>query len=174
MCCEVVWRKSGSYAWLCRCSYSVWGQRIVSLHSIKALKLDLNSVDRCNSIKISSHESQKETLIAKFPQLFDERRTGECINFTDELHLKDGAIPQFCNPQELDRLVDQKISKSIDTSGRAIPIVVVPKANRAFRIDADFRMGLNSQLEVDQYHIPTMQELSGKLQDTYIFKNRSF
>ncbi|KII70498.1 hypothetical protein RF11_05567 [Thelohanellus kitauei] len=41
----------------------------------------------------------------------------------------------------------QMSNKSLIDSGRAIPIVVVPKANRAFRIDADFRMGLNSQLE---------------------------
>ncbi|KII60516.1 hypothetical protein RF11_05590 [Thelohanellus kitauei] len=44
---------------------------ILGLDFIKTLKLDLNSIDRCNSIEIGSHESQKEALFKMFTQLFD-------------------------------------------------------------------------------------------------------
>ncbi|KII69716.1 hypothetical protein RF11_06400 [Thelohanellus kitauei] len=57
----------------------------------------------------------------------------------------------------------------VETSEWTSPIVVVPKHNGQIRICADFRVGLNSQLHVERYPIPSMDELLIKLKDMNIF-----
>ncbi|XP_036334842.1 uncharacterized protein K02A2.6-like [Rhagoletis pomonella] len=65
---------------------------------------------------------------------------------------------------EIERLVKAEVLKPIRVSEWAAPIVVVRKPNGKFRICADFKVALNSQIQNDRYPIPRIEELFHKLQ----------
>ncbi|KII65847.1 Transposon Ty3-I Gag-Pol polyprotein [Thelohanellus kitauei] len=97
------------------------------------------------------------------------------------LHPKRDSTPKFSKTrsipyalyqkvkEELNILVQNRIIEQFETSNWAFPIVVVPKLNGELRICADFRAGLSSQLDIEQYPIHTMEELLLKLKDMNIF-----
>ncbi|KII72609.1 Retrovirus-related Pol polyprotein from transposon 17.6 [Thelohanellus kitauei] len=66
------------------------------------------------------------------------------------------------------------VLETVETSEWASPIVVVPKANGQIRICGDFRVGLNSQLHVERYPIPSMHELLIKLKEMNIFSRLDY
>ena len=87
------------------------------------------------------------------------------------LSLKVGAQPRFHRPRSVPFAVKQKVSKELDqleTSGVvckvehakwAAPIVPVPKKDGSFRICGDYKVTVNSFLNVEPYPLPKPADL---------------
>ncbi|KII60621.1 hypothetical protein RF11_13340 [Thelohanellus kitauei] len=74
--------------------------------------------------------------------------------------------------EELNRQVEKDFLTLIHHSGWAFSIVVVQKPNRLVRIPSDFRNGLNSQINDEQYPLPKIDDLLLKLKDTGVLSKR--
>ncbi|KAK9681283.1 Reverse transcriptase (RNA-dependent DNA polymerase) [Popillia japonica] len=84
---------------------------------------------------------------------------------------KEGATPGFVKSRpvpfalldkienELDLLVNEGILSKVDNSLWASPIVPVSKSNGDIRICGDFKVSINQYLLVDEYQLPTIDEL---------------
>ena len=91
------------------------------------------------------------------------------------VHLKPEAKPVFHKPQphpfaikrkdkdELDSPETRGVLKRVSFSPWTAPIVALNKPNGSIRICGDFK-GLNRNIDVDQYPIPTLDSLLEKLQ----------
>ncbi|KII66515.1 Transposon Ty3-G Gag-Pol polyprotein [Thelohanellus kitauei] len=126
-------------------------------------------------------KNEKEQLIHRFKPLFDDSRVGRCNNFEARLHLKEGAsltLNKSCKlpfglyqtvKNEISRLVHLKILEPVEISEWVFPILLVPKSYSILRVCTYFRVGLISQLMVEKYPIPTIDELLLRLKDTKFF-----
>ena len=65
--------------------------------------------------------------------------------------------------RELERLEDEGVLIKVEFSCWATPIVPVPKKDGTFHICGDFRVTVNSALEVDQHPIPKPEEIFASL-----------
>uniref|UniRef100_A0A5S6R3Z1 Reverse transcriptase domain-containing protein n=1 Tax=Trichuris muris TaxID=70415 RepID=A0A5S6R3Z1_TRIMR len=91
------------------------------------------------------------------------------------MQLKAGARPRFLKARpmpfacidlvkkEIDRLTESVIWIPVKSSVWAAPIVVVPKPTESIRICGDFKLSVNSQLEVEHYPIARIEEIFHKL-----------
>lgn len=70
---------------------------------------------------------------------------------------------------EINRLVSIDILEPVNYSEWASPIVVVKKPNNSIRLCADFKVTLNSQIDVGRYPIPRIEDLFHKLQGGQYF-----
>lgn len=70
---------------------------------------------------------------------------------------------------EIDRLVEIGILKSVDFSKWATPIVPVIKKDGSVRICGDFKITINPVLEIDQFPLPRIDDLFSRLQGGAIF-----
>ena len=89
--------------------------------------------------------------------------------------MQPGAAPKFCKPRsvpyatkqavenELDRLESSGILEKVSYSEWAAPIVVVPKKDGKIRLCGDYKVTVNSALEVDQYPLPRPDDLFATL-----------
>ena len=86
-----------------------------------------------------------------------------------------GVAPKFCKPRsvpfatkqavedELDRLESSGILEKVSYSEWAAPIVVVPKKDGKIHLCDDYKVTVNSALEVDQYPLPRPDDLFATL-----------
>ncbi len=65
--------------------------------------------------------------------------------------------------EELDRLEKEGILVRVSSSEWATPIVPVPKGDGRIRLCGDYKVTVNSSLEVDQYPLPKPDELFASL-----------
>lgn len=65
--------------------------------------------------------------------------------------------------KEIDRLINLQILKPVDQSEYASPIVPVLKRDGSVRLCVDYSVSINKQLVIDQYPLPTVNELFAKL-----------
>ena len=132
------------------------------------------SIFNSSGTKLQAYEWKKNPAIA-------DLATGAPVVVKDELgtvqpyqatlHVQLNAKPRFFKPrpvpfaiknatgQELDHLEKQGIIKRVDHSKRAAPIIAVPKKDRRFRLCGDYKVTINQVLEVDQYLLPSPEEL---------------
>ena len=100
---------------------------------------------------------------------------GKLQGIKTKLHKKDDARPKFVKArqlpyamrpkveQELTRLVDAGILSPVEISEWATPIVHVLKDNGSVRICGDFKTTVNPVLNVDQYPLPTVDDIFSNL-----------
>ncbi|CAF2790880.1 unnamed protein product [Rotaria sp. Silwood2] len=100
---------------------------------------------------------------------------GHCTKVQAHIQLKPDATPTFFKPrpipfayvtgvkEEIERNVTADILERIDTSPWAAPIVPIKKPNGKIRICGDFKVTINPQILVDQYPIPSIDELLSRL-----------
>ena len=89
--------------------------------------------------------------------------------------MKDDAQPRFFKPrpvpyavkakveEELRKLEKENIITKVTHSEWAAPLVVVPKENGNVRLCGDFKVTINGEMKVDQYPLPTVQDLFATL-----------
>ncbi|XP_031358777.1 uncharacterized protein K02A2.6-like, partial [Photinus pyralis] len=109
-------------------------------------------------------------LTTKYSKVFTSG-IGKIHNIQARLQLKENTTPIFCKARsvpfalmskvetEIDNLVTQGILTKVNFSTWATPIVPVVKANGKIRICGDFKVTLNSYLQVDEHPLPTIDEL---------------
>ena len=88
-----------------------------------------------------------------------------------KLFVKPGSSPKFFKPrsfphalkgaieQELDRLERMGVMEKVRYSEWAAPIVPVVKPDKSIRVCGDYKVTINSALEVDQHPLPNPEEL---------------
>ncbi|XP_022226069.2 uncharacterized protein K02A2.6-like [Drosophila obscura] len=109
-------------------------------------------------------------LCNKYKEVF-EPAIGTIKNFKASIYLKQNFVPKFYKSrpipfaqmekfkEEVKRLTDAGIWKAVKFSNWASPIVLAPKPGGALRICGDFKQGVNSQLDIEQYPLPTRESL---------------
>ena len=100
---------------------------------------------------------------------------GHCKNAKAKLYLKPDAVPKFHRPRPLPLAIKAKVEKElehqeklgiikkIDVSEWGTPIVSVVKPSGAIRLCGDYKVTVNSQLQVNQYPLPRPEELFSAL-----------
>ena len=113
-------------------------------------------------------------LLDKHRDLFEEE-LGTISSSKAKLKVRENAQPKFCKArpvpfalkerieEQLVRLESSGILEKIDHSEWAALIVAVPKKDGSVRICGDYKMTINQMLDVDQYPLPTPDDLFATL-----------
>ncbi|KAG6464303.1 hypothetical protein O3G_MSEX014427 [Manduca sexta] len=145
------------------------GPPLLGRDFISSFKL---SFAQCNFLNCS--EKIMRSLQSLYPEVFSNE-LGTFKKCKIKLQLKPGSQPIFFKARpvafalkdkidtELDRLTELGILKPVEHSDYASPIVPVLKRNGAIRICADYSVSINKQLIIEQYPLPSIQELFTKL-----------
>lgn len=143
--------------------------KLTSLHRASIDSATPNNTVTSISPAIVSEGIKK--LISKFTRVFNTESTGKITGTQARLHLMEDATPKFFKARrvpfplvqavekELDKLVSDGILTKVDTSDWATPIVPVPKSGGEVRICGDYKITVNQALHVDEYPLPTINEL---------------
>ena len=140
-----------------------WLQKI----TLKWKSLNLASVpdSQTTGSPRDNWKQKVEAVVGAHKNVFQEG-LGQINTFEAALQLKPGAKPKFCKARpipfalkaaiekELDRLESEGILEKISYSEWAAPVVPIPKAEGTIRLCGDYKVTINSQLEVDQYPLP--------------------
>ena len=123
---------------------------------------------------IRQHQGSLKSLLTEFKDVFSEG-LGTIDGFTATLHLSKDARPRFWKPrpvpfslreaveEELDRLERVGVIEKVTSSDWATPIVCVPKKNGKIRICGDYKVTVNSVLDIEQYPLPRPEDIFAKL-----------
>ena len=91
------------------------------------------------------------------------------------MEVKPGARPRFFKPRavpyaikgaierDIERLVRIGVLEKVKYSDWATPIVPVPKSDGGIRICGDYKVTINPELNMDQYPVPTAEDLFATL-----------
>ncbi|XP_062532884.1 uncharacterized protein K02A2.6-like [Bombyx mori] len=119
-------------------------------------------------------QSAKVKCSEQYPAVFSDK-LGQFNKYKVNLRLKESAHPIFFKPRpvafalrekvekEINRLVGLGVLRPVEHSDYASPIVPVLKRDGSVRICADYSVTINKQLVVEQYPLPTVNELFSKL-----------
>ena len=119
---------------------------------------------------VSSSPRSLESLLQKYEEVF-RKEVGTMQRFKAKLVVNPGAKPRFCRPRsvpyalreaierELDRLESEGVVERVSHSDWAAPIVAVPKQDGSVRIWGDYKVTVNSALDIDQYPLPRPEDL---------------
>ena len=137
---------------------------------LSVLKLNWSQIK-----KVSAQPANEvEKLITKYSSLFDD--TLDTIKGVKaHLEMKPNSTPKFFKPrpvpfalkdkigEELKRLEKLGVLEKIEFSDWATPIVPVLKPDGSVQICSDYKVTINPCLEVQEYPIPTAEELFAQL-----------
>ena len=139
---------------------------------LETLRLDWQSL-KVNSVTGNAPESL-ESVLRKHEEVFSSE-PGTMKEFEAKLTVRPGTKPRFCRPRpvpyalqgaverELDRLERNGVVERVSHSDWAAPIVPVPKPDGNVRICGDYKVTVNSALDVDQYPLPRPADLMASL-----------
>ncbi|XP_054742683.1 uncharacterized protein K02A2.6-like [Anastrepha obliqua] len=108
------------------------------------------------------------TILSTFADVFTPA-LGTMKSVKASIRLKENAVPKFIKSRpipfaqlqkfkdEAQRLSQAGIWKQITFSDWASPIVLATKPDGSIRICGDFKKGVNQQIDVDQYPLPTRE-----------------
>ncbi|XP_015773362.1 PREDICTED: uncharacterized protein K02A2.6-like [Acropora digitifera] len=111
-----------------------------------------------------------DNVLTKHKSVFNDE-LGTMQGTKAKLFVKSGSKPKFFKPrpvphalkgaieQELDRLEGMGVIEKVRYSEWAAPIVPVVKPDNSIRVCGDYKITVNSVLEVDQHPLPNPEEL---------------
>ena len=123
---------------------------------------------------IKSVRSELDQLLQKHEAVF-RPELGTLKGIKAHLEVDPQAPPKFCKPRtvayalreaiekDLERLEQIGVVEKVQYSDWAAPIVPVPKQDGSVRICGDYRLTVNPALKVDQYPVPTAEDLFSTL-----------
>ena len=100
---------------------------------------------------------------------------GTVKGVTAKLHLKENATPVFQRARpipyalrsavedKLKRMESEGVLKPVEVSDWATPIVCVPKTDGSVRICGDYKSTVNPAIQTEQFPIPTLEEIRGRV-----------
>ena len=115
-----------------------------------------------------------EELLHEYAEVFSSD-LGTIQGVEAHLEVQEGATPRFHRPrsvpyalrgvveQDLERLERLGVIEKVQYSDWAAPIVPVPKGDGGIRICGDYKVTVNPVLKVDQYPVPTAEDLFATL-----------
>lgn len=149
------------------------GSSLLGRNWLKVIKVDWESVKKMSSTPL-------DNLLAQYQKVFQEG-LGTLKDIQANLTIKPGAKPKFFRArsvpyalkgvieQELQRLEKQGIIEPVKYSDWAAPVVPVPKADGHIRLCGDYKVTINPELEVDQFPVPTPEDLFATLAGGKVF-----
>ena len=152
------------------------GPSLLGRNWLKYIRLDWNNIFAIRTAKMRP----LNTLLQRYQALFSKEQ-GQIHPFTVSLHTQPGATPRFFKPRavpfaikdavskELNHLEQQGVISPVTHSQWAAPIVAVPKKDGKFRICGDYKVTINQALAVDEYPLPTPEELFSTLAGGKVF-----
>ena len=152
------------------------GPSLLGRNWLKYIRLNWNTIFTVRTAKMKP----LHTLLQRHKPLFS-KELGEIHPFTASLHVKPDATSRFFKPrpvpfaikdaisQELKRLEKQGTISPVTHSDWATPIVPVPKKDGKFRICGDYKVTVNQVLAVEEYPLPTPEDLFSTLSGGKIF-----
>ena len=148
------------------------GPSLLGRSWLETMRLDWQSL-KVDSVTESAPKSL-ESLLQKYGEVFSSK-PGTMKDFEAKLTVKPGTKPRFFRPRpvpyallgavekELDRLEEIGVLEKVSHSDWAAPIVPVPKPDGTVRICGDYKVTVNSALDVDQYPLPRPADLMATL-----------
>nr|XP_037870976.1 uncharacterized protein K02A2.6-like [Bombyx mori] len=145
------------------------GPPLLGRDFIAQFELQLAPVYKCATTRDTLKLIQEQ-----YPAVFSDK-LGKFNKYKVNLKLKESAHPIFFKPRpvafalrekvekEINRLVGLGVLRPVEHSDYASPIVPVLKRDGSVRICADYSVTINKQLVVEQYPLPTVNELFSKL-----------
>ena len=139
---------------------------------LETMRLDWQSL-KVDSVSECSPTSLKAVL-QEYSDVFSSE-LGTMKEFQAKLTVREETKPRFCRPRpvpyalkgavekELDRLEESGVVERVSHSDWAAPIVPVPKPDGTVRICGDYKVTVNSALDVDQYPLPRPADLMASL-----------
>ena len=115
-----------------------------------------------------------EDIVSQYPNLFDNTTVGKLKGIQVSLRVKE-ANPVFIKPrvvpfairskyeEALEKLVAEDIIEKVEHSEWASPTVPIVKPNVDLRICGDYSVTINKFSVMEQYPIPSLEELLSKL-----------
>lgn len=138
------------------------------------LRLDWRHIRQVTLQPATTREKRVEVLLQHYPEVFAET-LGTITPFKAKLSMNQTAPPKFFKPRpvpfalrdqvgsELDRLEREGVIERTSYSDWAAPVVVVPKPDGNLRLCGDFKVTVNSALDIDQYPLPKPADIFATL-----------
>ena len=148
------------------------GPNLFGRNWLRSIKLNWGSIKLV--------KSQLDSLLQQYAAVFKEE-LGTLTGFQAKLELKQDAQPKFSKArsvpyalkepikEELQRLENLGVIEKVSFSEWASPVVPVPKVNNHVRLCGDYKINLNPGLYVDQYPMPTPEDLMATLAGGQLF-----
>ena len=142
------------------------GPSLLGCNWLKYLRLDWGKIASLPT----THPDSVSALLKRHQTLFNEE-LGTVTPHKAKLQVQPQATPRLFKPRplpfairdsvgkELDLLEEQGIIEKVSHSDWAAPIVPVPKKDGRFCICGDYKVTVNQVLAVEQYPLPTPEEL---------------
>ena len=123
---------------------------------------------------IQKIDTPVEHLLREYAEVF-RKELGTMQGVQARLEVKEGAVPRFHKPrsvpyairgaieQDLERLERTGVIEKVRYSDWAAPVVPVPKGDGGIRLCGDYKVTVNPVLKVDQYPVPTPEDLFATL-----------
>ena len=152
------------------------GPSLMGRNWLKYLRLDWRNIFTVRTARMKP----LNILLQSHQELFS-KDLGHIHPFTASLKVQPDATPRFHKArsvpfaikdaisQELDRLEQQRIISPVTHSQWAAPIVPVPKKDGKFRLCGDYKVTVNQALAVEEYPLPTPEELFSTLAGGKLF-----
>ena len=147
------------------------GPALLGRNWLQCIRLDWKAIHA-----VSSHSEAPTRLLDEYGKLFSDE-LGTITGYRATLDLREDARPKkkfhparpipfaikAAVEEELDKLEASGVIEKVSHSNWAAPIVIVPKKNGKFRICGDYKVTVNQVLDVDQYPLPTPEQLFATL-----------
>ena len=139
---------------------------LFGLQWLDKIKLDWN--------KVCSLTASLSALLGRHKDVFGEE-LGLLKGAAAKIYVDDSQIPKFFKPrsvpyamkqkveEELDKLTTMKVIEPVRFAEWATPIVPVLKTDGSIRICGDYKITVNRVSHLEQYPIPTLDDLCEKL-----------
>ncbi|XP_028403427.1 uncharacterized protein K02A2.6-like [Dendronephthya gigantea] len=146
------------------------GPVLLGRNWLSVLKLNWSQIKKVSVKRVNNVEQ----LTSQYSSLFDDS-LGTVKGVKAHLKMKPNATPKFFKPrpvpfalkdkigEELNRLEELGVLKKVEFSEWATPIVPVLKPDGSVRICGDYKVTINPCLDVQEYPMPTAEELFTKL-----------
>ncbi|CAH8565704.1 unnamed protein product [Dicrocoelium dendriticum] len=120
-------------------------------------------------------EDTLESVLKRYPEVFDEQQLGRLNNFKAKIHMSDSSTPKFFKARtlpyslrprvedELKRLQREGIIVPVQQAEWAAPIVPVLKPDGNVRICGDYKLTVNRGAIIDRYPLPKIEDLYANL-----------
>ena len=137
---------------------------------LKVVRLDWREIGKVSVITASHVAALQE----QYQEVFSES-LGTITPYQAKLSVMPNAQPKFFKPRsvpyalrervesELDRLEQDGVLEKTHYSDWAAPVVAVPKPDGRICLYGDYKVTVNSVLDVDQYPLPKPEDIFAKL-----------
>nr|XP_054765036.1 uncharacterized protein K02A2.6-like [Lytechinus pictus] len=117
-----------------------------------------------------------QDVLKKHAELFDDSSVGQLIGYKAKVYPQEennqpkfykAAPVSYAARKQIDKalvsLLEDRIIKPVKTADFACPIIAVPKPDGRMRICGNYKLTANIVLKVEQYPLPTLEDLLQEL-----------